>query len=161
MAQIAVTAGPIKAALVEMAYEHCSLAGFEFERTAEEITAGLRQMNAMLAEWLEDGIDLGYDFPTYADGLPEEPSGIPLSVVPVVTSMLAQRLAPGMGKALSPAAAAALNASYFKLRSRFATVAKVTPVYAPRGAGWKRRIPKVTTTDDDSDPGDLAAIVRG
>lgn len=132
--------GPTKTAVIEMAYEHCSLAGFEFERTAEEMTAGLRQMNAMLAEWLADGIDLGYDFPTYADGNLEEPSGLPTSAVAVVTSMLAQRLAPGMGKALSPAASAALNRSYFALRSRHATIATVTPYGGRRGSGYKGRI---------------------
>lgn len=159
--------GKSKAALVEMAYEHCGLAGFEFERTPEEMTAGLRHMNAMLAEWLADGIDLGYDFPTYADGLLEEPSGIPDSAVSVVTSMLAQRLCPGMGAAMSPDARAALNMSYFKLQSRYATITVPTPARTPRGAGYKGRshVPYVRSDEDSSsfpgdyDPGDLAGLI--
>lgn len=136
--------GKTKSALVEMAYEHCGLAGFEFERTPEEMTAGLRQMNALMAEMLGDGIDLGYDFPTYADGKLEEPSGIPDSAVSVVTSLLAQRLSPGMSATLSPDAKAALSRSYLSLRSRTATMPVVAAYGGRFGAGYKGRLPFLT-----------------
>jgi hypothetical protein len=112
--------GATKSSLIEGAYEYCGLNGFEFERTPEEMTTGLRHLNALMAEWLDDGIDLGFDFPTYANGLLEEPSGVPRSAEGVIHQMLAQRLAPTLGATLSEDAKAALAKSYQALRSRTA-----------------------------------------
>lgn len=112
--------GPTKASLVEGAYSICGLNGFEYERTPEEMIAGLIALNDLAAEWLADGIDLGFDFPTYANGLLEEPSGIPTSAARVVKHMLAQALCPGLGATLSDDAKAALSKSYQALRSRTA-----------------------------------------
>jgi hypothetical protein len=114
--------GVSKSSLVEGAYEYCGLNGFEYERTPEEMTTGLRHLNALMAEWLGDGIDLGFDFPTYGQGLLEEPSGVPDSACAVIHTMLAQRLAPGLGATLSDDVKAALSRSYQSLRSRTAAV---------------------------------------
>lgn len=112
--------GVSKSSLVEGAYEYCGLNGFEFERTPEEMTSGLRHLNALMAEWLGDGIDLGFDFPTYGQGLLEEPSGVPDSACGVIHQMLAQRLNPALGGSLSEDAKAALALSYNNLRARTA-----------------------------------------
>lgn len=112
--------GVPKSSLIEGAYEYCGLNGYEFERTPEEMTAGLRHLNAMAAEWLADGVDLGFDFPTYGQGLLEEPSGVPDSACSAIHGMLAQRLAPALGATLSEDAKAALAKSYQGLRSRTA-----------------------------------------
>jgi hypothetical protein len=112
--------GVTKSSLVEGAYEYCGLNGFEYERTPEEMTAGLRHLNVLMAEWLADGIDLGFDFPIYAQGLLEEPSGVPDSACGAIHAMLAQRLAPGLGASLSEDAKAALALSYHNLRARTA-----------------------------------------
>lgn len=131
--------GKTKAALVEMAYEQLGLSGAEYEREAEEITIGLRELNGLMADMLADGIDLGYDFPTYAEGLAEEPSGIPNSAVMAVTSLLAQRISGGKF-AMSPDAKAALSRSYTRLQSRHATVPKMKSRESFMGAGYKGRL---------------------
>jgi hypothetical protein len=125
--------GVPKSSLVEGAYEYCGLNGFEYERTPEEMTTGLRHLNALMAEWLGDGIDLGYDFPTYGPGLLETPSGVPDSACAVIHGFLAQRLCPTLGGSLSADAKAALALSYHNLRSRTAT--------APPAMETTRRLP--------------------
>lgn len=155
--------GKPKSDLVEGAYEFCGLNGFEYERTPEEMSTGLRFLNDMMAEWLADGIDLGFDFPTYGNGLLEEPSGIPDHAVSVVKSMLAQRLCPGLGASLGDDARAALSLSYFKLQSRMAA-APPTMIPANRlpSSGVRHgRARPLTSVDVDGDPGDLAGIVGG
>lgn len=135
MAEITIdVAGVSKASLIEGAYEYCGLNGFEFERTPEEMTAGLRHLNALMAEWAGSGIDLAYDFPTYGQGKLEEPSGVPDHAVAVIHGMLAQRLAPGLGAALSEDARAALSMGFQGLRSRTAA----TP---PTMSGRAYRLP--------------------
>lgn len=143
--------GPTKASLVEGAYAFCGLNGFEYERTPEEMTAGLIALNDMMAEWLADGLDLGFDFPTYANGLLEEPSGIPTSAAKVVKYMLAQALCPGLGAALSDDAKAAMAKSYQALRSRLvATPPSIKPAYLLPSSGVRHgnvlTIPTSTTT---------------
>jgi hypothetical protein len=155
--------GKPKTDLVEGAYEICGLNGFEYERTPEEMLTGLRQLNDMMAEWLADGLDLGFDFPTYGNGLLEEPSGIPDSAVGVIKMKLAQRLCPPLGATLSEDAKAALALSWQRLLSRTATIPTMeVPFTSLRGAGFKGRlrwIGDVTPGPDDDDPGDLAAVI--
>lgn len=140
MAQIVIdTTGPTKAACVERMYEYCALSGAEFERTPEEMTAGLRDLNDVAAELEADGISLGYDFPTYADGLLEEPSGLRASDAPAVILLAAQRRAASIGVQLNASLLASLNRAVFALRSRYATVTVPTPLGGPQGAGYKRR----------------------
>lgn len=153
MAQLTLgVTGPTKAALVEGGYDYCGLNGFDFDRTPDEMVTGLRHLNAMMAEWLADGIDLGFDFPTYSQGLLEEPSGVPDSAVAAIHGMLAQRLAPGMGATLSPAASAALSRSYFSLRSRYAAAppsmvpATILPSSGVRHSRYLWVNPDTTTT---------------
>lgn len=128
--------GVPKASLVEGAYEYCGLNGFEFDRTPEEMVTGLRHLNALMAELLDDGVDLGFDFPTYAQGLLEEPSGVPNSACAAIHQLLAQRLAPGLGATLSDDAKAALAKSVQGLRSRTAaTPPSITPAYRLPSSG--------------------------
>lgn len=130
--------GRPKRDLIEMAFEECGSAGYEFGRTPEEIAAGLRKLNTLMAEWPFD--QLGYVMPTYGAGLPEDLSGIPDSAVQAVALQLALRIAPGMGATLSPESRAALSRSYNLLCSRYSTPARsYIAANTPRGAGHGRR----------------------
>lgn len=147
--------GPTKSSLVEGAYSICGLNGFEYERTPEEMTAGLLALNDLMAEWLADGIDLGFDFPTYGDGLLEEPSGIPTSAAGVVKKMLAQALCPELGATLSDDAKAGLSRSYQALYARFAITppSRVPAVRLPSAGVRHSRFAMFTS--DPTDPSDL------
>lgn len=142
-------AGVPKSSLIEGAYEYCGLNGFEFERTPEEMTAGLRHLTALMAELLGNGIDLGFDFPIYGAGLLEEPSGVPDHACAVIHQLLAQRLAPGLGATLSPDAKAALGMSYQGLISRTAAAppSMTTSARLPSSGVRHRSLPFVGDID--------------
>jgi hypothetical protein len=154
--------GVSKASLVEGAYDFCGLNGFEYERTPEEMTTGLRHLTDIAAELLADGVDLGFDFPTYAHGTLEEPSGIPAHANGVVKQLLAQRICPALGATLSDDAKASLNRSYLALRSRTAAapVSMIQASTMPSSGVRHSNRRRLTEAPIVGDPGDLAAIVE-
>lgn len=99
------TLGPstsTKRQIVEMAYEECSLAGYEFNVTPEELFSGLRKLDALMAEWAQSSKDLGYNFPaTFGAGDLEDYSGIPDAAINGAAISLAMAIAPAMGKQMS------------------------------------------------------------
>lgn len=157
--------GVPKSSLVEGGYEYCGLNGIEYERTPEEMTTGLRHLNALMAELEGDGLDLGFDFPTYGVGLLEEPSGIPDHAVAAIHQMLGQRLCAAIGASLSEDAKAALAKSYQGLRSRLAPKPprQESGRRMPSSGVRHRRFSQIETVDLSTadDPGDLAALAGG
>ena len=123
MTTIALYGGPLKRDIVQLAFEECGQAGYEFELSAEEYDSALRRLNAMLSEWqAANGIALGYNFPAYGNGSADDESGIPPAAVQAVALGLAMRLAPTIGKAMPPESKAALAASMSNLRSTYTVV---------------------------------------
>jgi len=121
--------GIIKSSLVEGAYEYCGLSAENYELTPEEMTKGLRRLNALMALLLKKGIDLGFDFPTYGTGLLEEPSGIPDDAQEPIMALLAQRLAPTMGATLTEEAKGVLRSAMTDLYAAYAPqIPSRTPV---------------------------------
>lgn len=101
-----------KRQIVEMAYEECSLAGYEFNVTPEELFSGLRSLDGLMAEWASSSKDLAYNFPaTFGGGDLEDVSGIPDAAINGVAISLAMSLAPKMGKQMSGETRARLSRS--------------------------------------------------
>jgi len=129
-------AGPstsTKRQIIDMAYEECSLAGYEFDVTPEEMFSALRQLDALMAQWRVTGIDLGYNAPeTFGGGDLEDYSGIPDGAISGAAISLAMAKAPSMGKALSIETRARLNQSMIAVR---AMSARIPP------QGWGRSTP--------------------
>jgi hypothetical protein len=115
---VTIVTGRPKNDLIEMAYEFCGSAGYEFERTAEEVSSALRQLDTMMTGWPFD--QMGYDPATYGSGLPEDPSGLAEKDVPVVFMHLAELIAPGMGASLPAQALAAKKRAWASACSRYA-----------------------------------------
>ncbi len=91
-----------KRQIVEMAYEECSLAGYEFNVTPQELFSGLRKLDALMAQWRQSSKDLNYNFPAkFGDGDLEDYSGIPDAAVNGAAISLAMAIAPAMGKQMS------------------------------------------------------------
>lgn len=133
---IPVYSGKPKREIIELAFEDCGSAGYEFERTPEEVGSALRKLNALMAEWKGQGIDLGYQQPDYGTGLPTDLSGLPDETIHVVAMYLALRIAPQMGKTLAPEQRAALSRSFLLLQAQYARVPTVRfPRRTQRGAG--------------------------
>lgn len=146
--------GVQKGFIIERAREFCGTAGYDFgEITPEEQASHLNELDMMMAESPWDG--LGYNFSTYGAGLPEDASGLANSSISAVSKYLGLRIAPGIGKNLSPAANAALTRSYNLLFAQAATIPRMPrPRTTPRGMGnqwwqpWRPYIDDCTTEAD-------------
>jgi hypothetical protein len=145
-----------KAALVEGAYDYCGLNGFEYERTPEEMTTGLRRLNGLMSALAKKGIDLSFEFPSYSEGLLEEPSGIPDDAVDPVVVLLAQRIAPALGASLSADARSVLGSAMQDLYANYASAPPtVVPAYILPSIGVRHgRFVSIDTLSDDDGDGD-------
>lgn len=155
--------GISKSDLISMAYEDCRLAGYDFDRSAEESLSTLRLLETMMKGWPWNG--LGY----FASGNEADLSNIPDDAQEGVVKALALRIMGNKGKAIPdsfrPVAAQAIG----YVRSQYATVPRIQ--YSPgtiRGAGAKNSqtntgpfFPDYSVEDEwlpSGDPGDLAGI---
>lgn len=122
-----------KRQLIEMALEECALSGYEFDITPEETFSLLRRLDAMMAEWVPQGMDLGYNFPaTFGAGDLEDYSGIPDAAIQGVTISLAFAKAPTMRKTLSVETKGRYSTSMAAIRAMTAKVPQM---------GWARSTP--------------------
>lgn len=121
-----------------MAYGKCGLAGYELGRTPEEITDAMAELDAMMLEWPFSL--LGYAQPPYGISNSDEQSGIPPDTLAAVATQLALRLAPNMGKTLSPEAQKSISRSMALLHAHpMVTQVPAQPFqkHTPRGLGNK------------------------
>lgn len=141
-----------KRAIVEQVYEELALAGFVFELSPEEMQAGMRGLDMMMAAWLELGISLGYAQALSPDsGDLDDESGVPVSAIEAVTKNLAVRLAASKGKALAPSTIATARSAYVALLSKAVrenTREQQLPVM-PSGAGNRRSQPFLSGPDTE------------
>lgn len=138
MTTIPLASGPPKRRIIEMAYGKCGLAGYELGRTPEELNDAASELDAMMLEWPFSL--LGYAQPTYGVSNGDEQSGIPPDTLAAVATQLAVRLAPNMGKTLSPEAQRGVARSMALLYAHpMVTQIPTQPFQAhtPRGMGNK------------------------
>jgi hypothetical protein len=129
--------GPSKGELADMALEECGLAGFEFQRTPEEIASAIRELDTMMYEW--PWSLLGFAHADFGTGSPADLSGIPFAAKAVTVKHLALRLAPKMMGTLSPESRASLARSMALLQAEYATVPTAKLMSTPAGAGNRGR----------------------
>lgn len=128
--------GRPKRDIVEQAYRQCGLIASDPD--PDLLAEGLRELNIMMMEAPWSG--LGFNLPTYGDGDLADFSGLLDAYVPATIYELAMRIAPNMGKALSPETAARVKTTRRNLDALLATV----PALKARGgihqgAGRARR----------------------
>lgn len=126
-----------KRQIVEMAYEECSLAGYEFNVTPEELFSGLRKLDALMSEWAVLSMDLGYNAPaTFGSGDLDDYSGIPDAAVQGAAISLAIAIMPAMGKSMGSETRARYSRSMDAIKAMCAALpVMVRPRGVPRGAG--------------------------
>ncbi|ABD27433.1 hypothetical protein Saro_2998 [Novosphingobium aromaticivorans DSM 12444] len=136
MTDIPIPAGPTNKELVDLAYLALGMTDTMFGRTEEEYASGVGLLRAMMGEWPFD--QLGYDYTTPR---PSERSGIEQKWTQAVSLSLAERIAPAVGKALSPQSASAKARSYSTLCAAVGNKSTVTyPNNTPAGAGQGRSL---------------------
>lgn len=157
--------GITKGAIVEAAFEDCALAGYEFQRTPEEMAMGIRRL-AMMMDTTPFNV-MGFNRATAGFGQPEEGSSLLPEDVEAVTQHLALRIASAMGKALPTEFRAAATRGMYALLGRYSVIPKQDyRTGTIRGAGGDSNgyrgpfFPASLPPEDlyDVDPGDLAAI---
>lgn len=132
-----------KRTVIGLAFEELGLADHEFNTTNEEKASALRRLDSLMALWAGPGfnLDLGYNFPaSVGGGNMTNPAGVPDSTLEAVATHLAARLAPIIGKALSPETRTSLNRSLNALRAQYAVIPdRQFPRLTIVGAGAKPR----------------------
>ena len=130
--------GWTKRQLVEMAYEELGVsAAMDYGLTPEQVATGVNRLDAMMATLYQNGYRLGYALPSgYGASDPDQDSGIPNGANEAVYVSLAVRLAPTIGKMLSPQTIAAHRQAKnaLALYSDLPTV-KRDPDASPAGQG--------------------------
>jgi hypothetical protein len=126
-----------KAALLDMIFEECGRAGYEFDRSPGEDASALRRVDAMMAEWQAEGMALAYNFPAvFGTGQPTDVLGIPDSAINTVAAWAAFRIAPGMGKTISSETRKAMADGKAFLRAETSTIpCAQLPRNTARGSG--------------------------
>lgn len=149
---LSIPKGRPKRDIIELAFDDCGLAGYEFDRTPEEQTMALRKLNALMLEWPWSG--LGYTQPAYGVGLAEEPSGLPDMAISATAQYLALRIAPGIGNTLSPEMRASLARSRDTLFAQVATIPTMQLAgNTPLGTGRYGRYVYLPYSVSDDAPG--------
>jgi hypothetical protein len=136
---IPIPSGPTNREIIDRAYRSLGLKDSMFARTEEEYATGVEILSSMM---LESPFDkLGYVQQDGGEGnRVEAESGIDRKWLEAVGLMLAERLAPTIGKTLSPHTMKARNRAYSQLCSAVVTIPAAK--YAdgtPRGAGARYR----------------------
>lgn len=129
-----------KRELVQNAFEEVGLASYAFDLQPEQMQAGLRRLDNMMATWNSRGLRIGYpltDSPSGSDL--DQDSNVTDEAIEAIVSNLALRLAPMLGKTVSPDTKASARSAYMALLSRRSnTLEKRIDVNAvPAGAGTK------------------------
>lgn len=112
-----------KRQIVEDAFAEIGLAAYTFDLQPEQLQAGLRRLDSLMATWNAQGIRIGYP-------LPSSPGASDLDALTDVTDMaieaivgnLAVRIAPMFGKTVSPDTKATARRAYVALLNYAAQV---------------------------------------
>lgn len=132
---IPIPAGPTNREIIDRAYRSMGVSDAMFARTAEEYAVGVEILSSMM---LESPFDLlGYVQWDAGEGnRVEEESGIDRKYLEPVALMLAERLAPAIGKTLAPHTLAAKRRAYSLLCADVVTIPDSRyQDGTPRGAG--------------------------
>lgn len=129
-----------KREIVQNAFEEVGLASYAFDLQPEQMQAGLRRLDNMMATWNSRGLRIGYpltDSPAGSDL--DQDATVTDEAIEAIVSNLAVRLAPMLGKTVSPDTKATARSSYMALLSRRSTIPeRLIDVNAvPAGAGTK------------------------
>jgi hypothetical protein len=131
--------GYSKRQFLEAAFTEIGLADYVFNLTPNELTTALRRLDAMMAEWNERGLRLGYPLP----GSPQfsdldAPSGVPDRANEAVITNLACRIAPSYGKQVLPGTMTTARGALNTILVRAASPTPMRyPGTLPVGAGNK------------------------
>jgi hypothetical protein len=125
-----------KRVLIEMAVQELRLAGYEFNFSPEEYVASLRFLDGIAQLYPLSG----YNQPAvFGEGEVDDASGLYDTDVADFAVMLAEAIAPMVGKTLSPTTIRRVSATRIRLNARYAVIPTVgLAPGTPTGSGRRR-----------------------
>lgn len=95
--------GYTKREYIAAAFDEIGMAGYVFDLEPEQLQSALRRLDAMMAEWNAKGIRLGYPLPlSPTESDLDEQTSVPDSANEAIITNLGIRLAPSLGKTVTP-----------------------------------------------------------
>lgn len=129
-----------KRELVQNAFEEVGLASYAFDLQPEQFQAGLRRLDNMMATWNSRGLRIGYPLTDNPAGSSlDEDAGVTDEAIEAIVGNLAIRLAPMLGKTVSPDTKASARSAYMALLSRRSQILErlIDVNSVPAGQGTK------------------------
>lgn len=147
-----------KRQFVMQAFEEAGYASYAYDLQPEQLQAGLRRLEAMMGTWNGRGIRLSYPLTSNPDAAElDVVTNVPDSSNEAIYTNLAIRIAPIVGKTVSPETKQAARSSYMELLSRFAMPQEQQlPSTMPAGAGnkpWRQDDPFLPGPETQIDAG--------
>src|SRR3990167_3117114 len=124
---------------IDGGFEEIGFAAYTFDLSPEQYEGAKRRLNSMMAEWNGKGLRLGFPLPTNPDEDDlDEQTYVPDHANEAIITNLAVRLAPMVGKVLSPDTRVAAKNALNNLMARLAAPIEMQmPAGMPSGAGNK------------------------
>lgn len=130
-----------KRQLVVAAFEEIGVANYEFDLQPEQIQGALRRLDALMAVWNTKGVRVGYALASTPDASSlDQDSGVSDDATQAIYTALALRIAPTIGKQVSPETKIDAHNAYLALIARVASgqlCEMQFPQTLPVGAGNK------------------------
>jgi len=124
-----------KRELIDEAYELMGLGSYEFDLSTEQINLALRRLNQLCGEWDSIGVRIAFN----SSGGLNDDSGIAINSQYAVTSNLAIRLCPTVGRAVNPSLSIEAKKAYLALLNSNSQIDEYTyPSTMPLGRGNRR-----------------------
>lgn len=144
---------------ITQAFDELGYASYAYDLEPEQLNSAKRRLDSMLSTWNGMGIRLGFPLPSSPElsDLDEE-TGVPDYANEAIALGLAVRLAPSIGKVISPDTKANAKRALNVLLKRAAEpVEKQFPGTLPLGAGNKRVTPSSPFVSKPTDPIDAGS----
>jgi hypothetical protein len=132
--------GWTKRQLVQQAYEELGLAAYVFDLTPQQMESACRQMDVMIGGWNANGVRIGYPLPTSPQFTElDSDTMVPDFAVEAIFKSLACRIAPSLGKSVSPETKMYADMAYGNMVNQTAAPVpeRQMPQTMPRGQGTK------------------------
>jgi hypothetical protein len=125
-----------KQQFVEMSYQELGFLAEDLQ--TEQLNAGLKRLDSMMATWNARGLKLRYPIPLNPqDSTLSEQTNVPDKANEAIYVNLAVRLAPSVGKVVTPELRTNANSTYNDLIRALVGVEEVELSVVPTGAGNK------------------------
>lgn len=152
-----------KRQFVIQAFEEVGYASYNYDLQPEQLQAGLRRLESLIATWNGRGIRLGYPLSSDPDSAElDTTTNVPDASNEAIYTNLALRIAPIVGKTCSPETKQAARSAYMQLLSRFTKPQEQQlPSTMPAGSGnkpWRQSDPFLPGPEEQIDAGNDGII---